>query len=169
MAATQRQRKIANLTLDPENARKHSEVDIDAIARSLEQFGQQTPIVITPEGTVIKGNGTLMAAHKLGWESIECRVTELTGDQLRAYAIADNQTGLLSEWDIEKLTEQIKAFEDEELRKSLGFDDFELVRLLDIESEDSELPEIGNTKEIDVDDYEFDHKCPRCQFEFNDE
>lgn len=26
----------------------------------------------------------------------------------------------------------------------------------------------GEPKEIDVDDWEFDHKCPKCGFSFND-
>lgn len=105
--------KIASLKLDPENARRHGEVDIDAIAYSLNKFGQQTPIVVTADKTVIKGNGTLMAASKLGWNHIEAIQTELTGAQLRAYAIADNQTGLISQWNIERLTEQIQSFEAE--------------------------------------------------------
>ncbi len=34
--------KVSDLTLDPNNARKHGESDIAAIAASLSQFGQQT-------------------------------------------------------------------------------------------------------------------------------
>jgi len=29
-------------------------------------------------------------------------------------------------------------------------------------------PEDSSTKEIDVEDYEFKHKCPKCGFEYND-
>lgn len=138
---------IADLTLDPENARKHGDRDIDAIAASLEQFGQQSPIVITADKLVAKGNGTLMAAMKLGWEHIDAVQTTLSGAELRAYAIADNQTGLLSEWDISRLTEQLQGIEAEQvmLLAALGFNDHELGELLGaatVEHQAVELDEI---------------------------
>ena len=102
---------IDKLTLDPQNARKHSEGDVQAIKASLERFGQQTPIVVA-NGVVVKGNGTVMAAMALGYATLDAIQTTLTGDQLRAYAIADNQTGLISTWDIERLREAIVTFED---------------------------------------------------------
>ena len=49
---------IESLELDPNNARKHSKRNLDAIAASLEKFGQRKPIVIH-NGVVIAGNGTL--------------------------------------------------------------------------------------------------------------
>ena len=58
-------RPIAEVTLDPANARAHSERNLQAIADSLDRFGQQKPIVITPDGTVVAGNGTLEAARSL--------------------------------------------------------------------------------------------------------
>lgn len=104
--------KVAELILDPDNARRHGDIDIEAIATSLERFGQQTPIVITADKLVIKGNGTLMAAMSLGWTKVKVVQTTLTGDQLRAYAIADNQTGLLSEWNVDRLQEKLDEFEE---------------------------------------------------------
>lgn len=144
-----RSRKIANLQLDPDNARKHTDVDVEAIAKSLDKFGQQSPIVITSDGTVVKGNGTMLAAMRLGWESIDAVVTTLSGDELRAYAIADNQTGLLSEWDDEKLREQLKAFEqDEELLASLGFKDLE-EEVTEGEEEENPEPEVKFSEVVD--------------------
>lgn len=120
---------VDELILDPNNARKHSEVDVDAIARSLKEFGQQTPLVISADKTVIKGNGTLMAAMKLGWKRVNVVETTLTGSQLRAYAIADNQTALLSEWDYDKLATEIKSL-SEEFVDALGFTEDEINELL---------------------------------------
>lgn len=117
-------RLISSLTYDPENARKHSDADVSAIARSLEKFKQQTPIVITPDGVVVKGNGTMMAAQRLGWTEIDAVVTYLTGEELRAYAIADNQTALLSEWNLDRLSEQLVELEESpELFEALGFEE----------------------------------------------
>ena len=78
-------RLISELTYDPENARKHGDADLEAICKSLTKFTQQTPIVVTPCGTVVKGNGTMMAAQKLGWTHIDTVVTYLTGLGCIAY------------------------------------------------------------------------------------
>lgn len=94
-------RYISELSLDPNNVRTHDQRNIDAIARSLNAFGQRKPIVVTPEGIVIAGNGTLSAAIQLGWDEIATVTTPegWTSDQLTAYAIADNRSAELAEWD----------------------------------------------------------------------
>ena len=56
---------LTSLTPDPLNARKHNRRNIDAIKASLSKFGQRKPIVVTNDGTVIAGNGTLEAATSL--------------------------------------------------------------------------------------------------------
>lgn len=98
---------IANLRPDPDNARVHSERNINAIAKSLSAFGQRKPIVIAGD-TIVAGNGTVEAARRLGWTDITAvdypsnRITEA-----RAYAIADNRTGELSLWDNRRLKAQL--------------------------------------------------------------
>lgn len=64
-------RKVADLALDPANARKHSDKNLAAIKASLTRFGQQKPIVIDSSGVVRAGNGTLAAAKALGWAEID--------------------------------------------------------------------------------------------------
>jgi len=122
--------KVPDLTLDPNNARKHGEKDIAAIAASLEKFSQQTPIVITSDNVVIKGNGTLMAAMKLNWTHVEAIRTNLTGQQVTAYALADNQTGLLSTWDNEKLLELLQGLDEQSLIDACGFDEMAMAELM---------------------------------------
>ena len=100
--------KIDSLQLDPENARRHSERNIDAIKGSLEAFGQRRPIVVY-EGIVIAGNGTLEAAKTLNWSEIEivrCP-PEWTHEQARAFALADNRTSELGIWDHQLLADQL--------------------------------------------------------------
>jgi hypothetical protein len=100
--------RIDSLILDPENARKHSKRNIDAIAGSLSTFGQRRPLVVW-DGIVIAGNGTLEAAKSIGWTDIEItRVPpDWTHEQARAYALADNRTAELAEWDSEILANQL--------------------------------------------------------------
>lgn len=65
---------IADLELDPDNAREHGERSVDDIAESLRQFGQRKTVVgqARPDGRirVRAGNGMVMAATKLGWTHV---------------------------------------------------------------------------------------------------
>jgi hypothetical protein len=92
-------RPIASLKLDPENARVHSPRSIEAIAQSLRRFGQPKPVKIDADGVVRAGNGTVLAAQRLGWTHVAASRARNTGDRLTAYAIADNRTAELSTWD----------------------------------------------------------------------
>jgi len=107
---------IDSLMKDPANVRKHSQRNIDAIKASLSKFGQQKPIVIDAEGKVLAGNGTLQAAIELGWTSIQVSRSTLQGADAVAFAIADNRTAELAEWDYQALTQ---VFEE---LAGIGFD-----------------------------------------------
>jgi ParB-like chromosome segregation protein Spo0J len=100
---------ISSLTPDPANARKHDERNIKAIADSLKQFGQRKPITVTPDSIVVTGNGTMQAAKTLGWTEIVIARTPVgwTWEQIRAWAIADNRTAELAEWDDKVLADQL--------------------------------------------------------------
>jgi hypothetical protein len=92
---------VTDLSSDPANMRTHPEANILAIVASLRRWGQQKPIVIDASHVVRCGNGTLEAARRLGWETIDCIVTALSGAELTAFAIADNRTSELAEWSAE--------------------------------------------------------------------
>ena len=96
----------AALKLDPRNARKHGRKNLDAIKSSLATFGQRRPLVVMPDMIVIAGNGTLEAMRELGWT--ECSITitpeDWTPEQAKAYALADNRTAELAEWDNTQLS-----------------------------------------------------------------
>ena len=109
--------KIADLHSDPKNARKHNKANIEAIMNSLKEFGQRRPLVVAEgnsgELVVIAGNGTMDAASKLGWTEIE--ITKVPQDwdydRARAYALADNRTAELAEWDDSVLADQLLELE----------------------------------------------------------
>lgn len=134
--------KVSDLTLDPNNARKHGEKDLAAIVASLDKFEQQTPIVITSDNVVIKGNGTVMAAMKLNWTHVEAIRTNLTGQQVTAYAIADNRTSDLSEFDNEKLLELLQGLDEQSLIDACGFDAEAMAELLKEVEDLQPVPEI---------------------------
>jgi DNA modification methylase len=141
-------RNISELSQDPANARKHNERNLESIVASLRRFGQQTPIVIDSSSVVRKGNGTLEAAKRLGWDTINCVVTDLKSSDAISYAIADNRTAELAEWDDEVLAAQLNGLlaDDPELMEVAGFTEEELAALLadsEIEPEviEDEVPE----------------------------
>lgn len=135
------QTPISKLTLDPNNARKHSEKNLRAIAASLEKFGQRKPIVVH-RGVVIAGNGTVEAAKSLGWTDISIAAVpdEWDADTAKAYALADNRSAELAEWDESELAKQLLELQDADWDiTELGFD---VPALADIEPVDEdEIPE----------------------------
>ena len=136
---------IASLMLDPANVRAHDARNLEAIKASLARFGQQTPIVVNAKGIVVAGNARMMAAKMLNWSSVEIVRTDLEGAEAIAYAIADNRTAELAEWDEGALAQQLAALqiEDEELANIAGFTDSEIeAMILDgKEIEEDEVPE----------------------------
>jgi hypothetical protein len=114
---------VSELKFDPKNSRKHPTRNIDSIKESLRRFGQQKPIVIDATNTVVAGNGFLQAARELGWSQILCIKTDLEGAEAMAFAIADNRTAELAEWDMEALAASLKEIRltDEELLKATGW------------------------------------------------
>jgi len=122
---------INELHVDAANARRHPERNMDALMASLMRFGQQKPIVIDSNNVVRAGNGTLAAAKGLGWKEIACVRSDLPMTELAAYAVADNRTAELAEWDPEGLGAALEGLDELDL-KSLGFDDAdELAKLCD--------------------------------------
>lgn len=154
--------KIDSLQFDPRNARKHDDRNIKAIMDSLSKFGQQKAIVVGDGGVVIAGNGTLEAAKRLGWDTIDVRRSGLKADEATAYAIADNRSAELAEWDDPVLGDILGELKESgwEL-DDLGFTD-------DFFTKMEQPKDIEGSKELSEDDFKnFDHQCPKCGFEFN--
>lgn len=146
---------LTELRLDERNARKHNVRNLTAIMASLERFGQQKPIIVDDNNVVRAGNGTLEAARKLGWKELNCVRSQLEGQELAAYAIADNRTSELAEWDVQILVEQLEEFNhlDSDLVAAAGYNDGDLTQLLsdvygeenDPEREWKNMPEFENS------------------------
>jgi len=130
---------ISSLMPDPSNVRKHSPKNLAAIKGSLAKFGQQKPIVVGKNNIVIAGNGTLEAATALGWDSIDIVRTSLTGTEATAFAIADNRTGELAEWDAGGLSDTLKALQDMDFDLgSIGFEPDDLEAMIASSEEPTE-------------------------------
>ena len=144
---------VDSLAFDPANVRKHDERNIAAIAASLQKFGQQKPIVVGPDGVVIAGNGTLEAARSLDWKKIAIVRTTLEGAEAIAYAIADNRTAELAEWDEPELALILDSLNSADMLAETGFSDEELAEMLSGlggmgDSEEPPEPQIDKADEL---------------------
>ena len=121
---------VTKLQEDSQNARLHDEKNLETIKESLKRFGQTKPIVLSKDGkTILAGNGTFKAALSLGWEEIAAVKSNLSKEDGRAYAIADNRSGELSTWNASVLTEQLKDME-ESVQRAIGYDSKEIERMI---------------------------------------
>ena len=105
---------------------------VDAVARSIEQFGFRQPIVVDGDGVIVVGHTRWKAATKLGLTKVPVHVAkDLPADKLRAYRIADNQTGTIADWDFDLLPIELAGLRDDGFDLDvLGFDGDSLARLL---------------------------------------
>ena len=102
-------RSIDELKPFPKNPRLHSRQQIAQIARSIEEFSFNIPIIVDAEGTVICGHGRLLAAQKLGWREVPTACLDhLSRAQVLAFRIADNKLTENARWDDELLTENLR-------------------------------------------------------------
>jgi ParB-like chromosome segregation protein Spo0J len=152
--------KITELSLDPSNVRKHSRRNLDAIKASLRKFGQQKPFVVDAKGIVLAGNGTLTAAQELGWTEIQIVRTELEGVEAIMFAIADNRTAELAEWEEDKLNAVLKSLQDEGVDLvDVGYSPEDVK----IEAEKEAPQEFAEVDE----NIETEHNCPKCGYKWS--
>lgn len=101
--------KISQLTLDPHNAREHGDEDLEEIWRSIEDHGQQKPVVVDADGIVRAGNGTCRALKLHQQETVWGFVSQLRGPEAVQFALRDNRTAELSQWDYRQAAANVLA------------------------------------------------------------
>lgn len=115
------------------NARAHGKVDVQAIAKSIQEFGFNDPVGVWHD-QIVEGHGRLLAAKELGLDKIPIiRLDDLTDEQRRAYMLAHNKTAELSNWDMEVLASELKDLADIDMSQ-FGFD-------LDLLKDSAALPD----------------------------
>jgi site-specific DNA-methyltransferase (adenine-specific) len=153
-------RKYENISIEKlkpyeNNARTHSESQIEKIAKSIEEFGFVNPVLIDANFGIIAGHSRILAAQKLGLVEVPCLfIEDLTEVQKRAYIIADNKLALDAGWDFEKLRIEIEDLKELNFDVDLtGFSQIEFDEIFDGHSEtvedddfEEELPKEPKTK-----------------------
>jgi ParB-like chromosome segregation protein Spo0J len=152
------------------NAKLHPDSHVDQIANSIEEFTFLDPVAVDEKGELLEGHGRLLAAKKRGDTTIPViQVTGLTEAQKVAYRSTHNKLTMNTGFDPEMLKIDFEFLQDEGFNLDLtGFSELELSFLdEDEEEEPQEYNPESSAKEVDVDKFEFEHKCPKCGFEFD--
>lgn len=99
------------------NARTHDEAQVAQIAASILEFGFTNPVLVDERGVLIAGHGRLLAARRLGIDTVPViRLGHLSDAQARAYRLADNKLALNGGWDEALLAAEVARLEED------GFD-----------------------------------------------
>ena len=153
-------KKVAELIPYVNNSRTHSDEQVAQIAASIKEFGWTNPILVDETNSIIAGHGRLMAARKLGMDTIPTiEIKNLTETQKKALVIADNKLALNAGWDNDLLKLELQNLQDLGFDMDIiGFSVDELNALLEPEQiegltdEDAvpEVPEEPKTKPGDI-------------------
>lgn len=158
---------VSKLVPYARNSRTHSEAQIAQVAASIREWGFTTAVLVDEQGGIIAGHCRVLAARLLGMDEVPVMVAAGWSDtQKRAYVIADNKLAMNAGWDDELLALELTELEGAGFDLDLsGFDAGELAELL---ADDPTGEKESSAKEIDADEFQLGHRCPRCGFEFDD-
>ena len=113
------------LTPYEHNAKQHPADQVEHIANSIREFGFRQPIVVDADNVVVIGHGRLLAAEKLGLETVPVvRADDLTEEQIKALRLADNKTNE-SEWDFGELEAELAELALDFDMSEFGFEDIQ--------------------------------------------
>lgn len=128
------------------NARTHSNDQINQIANSIQEFGFNNPILIDSGKTIVAGHGRFEAAKKLNLTEVPTiQLSHLTKAKRKAYILADNRIALNAGWSPELLKVEFESLMEDDFDLGLtGFDQDEIDAYLN--------PEVLNDGECDADD-----------------
>src|SRR5664280_3665843 len=83
---------IDQLRPDPANPRRISEEELDALERSIRQFGFVQPVLARrKDGVVIGGHQRLVAARRLGLTTVPVTYVDISVEQARLLNLALNK------------------------------------------------------------------------------
>ncbi len=122
---------INDLRPDPANPRRIGDQELEALTRSIREFGLVDPIIARLEDkTVIGGHQRLLAARRLGYKTVPVVFVDLSQEQARLLNIALNKiSGSFDQELLARLLSELSQTLDVDLTLS-GFGEDELKKLL---------------------------------------
>lgn len=111
---------ITELRTYPNNAKIHTEEQIEQIKASIQEFGFNDPVAVW-NGELVEGHGRLIAAQELGFEELPViRLDGLTDEQRRAYALVHNKLTMNTGFSFELLEMELESIDMD--MEVFGFD-----------------------------------------------
>ena len=158
------------------NPRNNDEA-VGAVARSIRDYGFNSPILIDHDGVVISGHTRLKAAQLLGMESVPTVTVSLTEAKAREYRIADNKTAEFAEWHMADLVAELREVGDMAeffpmldvkrlLADTAGASDFHSPQQQEIDRAKDQM-DSAYSERSDSTQERYSHvRCPSCSGEF---
>ena len=108
---------LSKIKMYENNAKKHPQEQIEQIKKSIQEFGNNDPIAIDENNTIIEGHGRYLALKQLGHKTAECiRISNLTDEQKRAYILVHNKLTMNTGFDPEKLVEELEKIKSIDMK-----------------------------------------------------
>ena len=125
-----KQQNIEVLTPYKNNARIHGQKQIQLLARSIEQFGFNVPVLVNKDNQILSGHGRVLAAKELKLKKIPTiQIESLTQTQQKAFILADNKIAQKSEWDNDLLQLELENLQALDIDFDLTLTGFETPEL----------------------------------------
>ena len=121
---------------NPRNAKQHPEQQVLLIAENIRKFGVNHPLLIDENNVLIGGHARLAAAELLKLPTMPAiRLSNLSAQEKRAVALADNKLTELGTWDTEMLSLELKELTADTAELTFdytitGFDTAEIDQML---------------------------------------
>lgn len=124
-----------------ENNPRNNDLAVEKVKYSIERFGFLFPVVIDMNYTIVCGHTRVRACREMGIQTVPCIIAdELTEDQINLFRLVDNKTSEYSDWDFEKLKNELSLVDLTLDKNQLLLDRFELsAEVFDIEPEQAEI------------------------------
>lgn len=95
-----------------DNNPRHNETAVADVAKSIQEYGFEQPIVVDENHTIIVGDTRYQAAEQLGLEKVPVVVAKLSPQKVKEYRVVDNRAGEFSKWDIDRLFDELDGLDD---------------------------------------------------------
>lgn len=124
-----------------ENNPRNNDLAVEKVKYSIERFGFLFPVVVDMNYTIVCGHTRVRACRELGIMSVPCIIAdELTEEQINLFRLVDNKTSEYSDWDFEKLKDELSQVDLTLEKNQLLLERFELsAEVFDIEPEQAEI------------------------------
>jgi len=124
-----------------ENNPRNNDLAVEKVKYSIERFGFLFPVVIDVNYVIVAGHTRVRACREMGIQTVPCIIAdELTEDQVNLFRLVDNKTSEYSDWDFEKLKEELSLVDLTLDENQLLLDRFELsAEVFDIDAEQAEI------------------------------